>query len=296
MKELMEKFLYFMEYDQGSSERTIDSYRYWLRKFLTFAEVSTLEEYTIESVRWYQKHLHDSDLSKNSIRIAMIVLRRFTRWLHVDGHTIFSFDLISIPKNINGKKSYLTGEQIVKLIEQPKSKTRSGKRDKALLEVLFSTGLRVSELINLNTDQIKFENREIPVIGKGGHTRVVFLSENACRYLLSYLSTRIDSEPALFISVKGTAHRLSARQIQNLVKKYVTSAGLPLEITTHSLRHSFATFLLGRGANLRDIQEMLGHKQIATTQLYTHVTNERLREQHRKYYDNSPAKENTDKT
>jgi len=167
-------------------------------------------------------------------------------------------------------------------------------RDKAILEVLFSTGLRVSELIGLNRDTINFDRKEFGVIGKGRRARVVFLSDSAADWLKRYMDGREDDAPALFIRYSGKkpdvgqnekeAMRLTARSVQRLVEKYVKKARLPVKITPHGLRHSFATDLLSNGADLRAIQEMLGHKNVSTTQIYTHITNPQLKEIHTKFH------------
>jgi site-specific recombinase XerD len=182
----------------------------------------------------------------------------------------------------------LDKDQLDRLLKAPDLATEIGLRDRAILEMLFSTGLRVSELCKLDVDKINLEKREFGVIGKGGHARVVFLSQSACDYVAKYLSRRgKDPFKPLFISYKGkqTAdRRLSRRSVERLVDKYVRLARLPIPATPHTLRHSFATDLLINGADLRSVQEMLGHKNVATTQIYTHVTNKQLREVHEKFH------------
>lgn len=169
----------------------------------------------------------------------------------------------------------------------------AGLRDKAILEVLFSTGLRVSEIVKLNRESINLETREFGVIGKGGRARVVFLSESSVYWLKKYLAQREDDYKPLFIRYAGKKAeadktgeklRLTVRSVQRIVEKYVKKARLPIKITPHGLRHSFATDLLSAGADLRAIQEMLGHKNISTTQIYTHVTNPQLKEIHNKFH------------
>jgi site-specific recombinase XerD len=175
----------------------------------------------------------------------------------------------------------------------PQISTSQGIRDKAILEILFSTGLRVSELVDLNRDTVNLETKEFGVIGKGNRVRVVFLSDSACIWLKRYLDVREDDYQPLFIRFAGKKSdpdkngnflRLTARSVQRIVEKYVKKAKLPLKITPHGLRHSFATDLLSAGADIRAIQEMLGHKNISTTQIYTHVTNPQLREIHKKFH------------
>jgi site-specific recombinase XerD len=179
-----------------------------------------------------------------------------------------------------------------RLLVQPLPSSKSGFRDRAILELLFSTGLRVSELVHLNRDQINLKTREFGVIGKGGRLRVVFISRQAADHVAKYLMSREDKYRPLFIRnlrpneipASDEKVRLTARSIQRLVKHYVKTANLPVEATPHTLRHSMATDLLRSGADLRSVQEILGHKNIATTQIYTHVTDARLREVHEKFH------------
>jgi site-specific recombinase XerD len=199
---------------------------------------------------------------------------------------------IEIPKTEDRAVKFMTGEQMDRLLNAPSLSSIAGKRDKAILEVLFSTGLRVSELIKLNRDGIDFKRREFGIIGKGGRGRLVFLSARAAEWLELYLKARRDTYKPMFIRHKGTkapdkegeSMRLSARSVQRMVKKYVAKIKLPVDATPHVLRHSFATDLLMAGADLRSVQEMLGHKNVATTQIYTHVTNKHLKDVHEGFH------------
>jgi len=179
------------------------------------------------------------------------------------------------------------------LLAQPQLSSKTGLRDKAVLEVLFSTGLRVSELVSLNRDQIDENNKEFGVIGKGRRPRVVFLSERASDWVQKWLASRTDHWQPVFIrfagqledpTSDGEAMRLTTRSVQRLVDKYCRKAHLPIKISPHGVRHSFATDLLNNGAGLRDVQEMLGHKSIATTQIYTHVTRPQLKKVHQQFH------------
>jgi len=186
-------------------------------------------------------------------------------------------------------------EQLQRLLSSPKISNEAGLRDKAILETLFSTGLRVSELVRLNRDQINLTRREFGVRGKGDKPRVVFLSDTAVHWLERYVQTRKDSFKPLFRRYSGSIDttkdgekmRLTARSIQRIVEEYAKRCGLPVEVTPHTLRHSFATDLLIGGADLRSVQEMLGHESIRTTQVYTHVTNKRLKEVHKAFHGRS---------
>ncbi len=203
---------------------------------------------------------------------------------------VISPDKIDLPKAESRSIKFLERDSVDRLLNMPEISKIEGLRDKAILEVLFSTGLRVSELVGLNRDQINFDRREFGVIGKGRRARVVFLSDTAVEWLNRYLKERSDTSRALFIRYSGKTPddveslRLTARSVQRLVEKYVKKARLPIKITPHGLRHSFATDLLHGGADLRAIQEMLGHKNVSTTQIYTHITNPQLKEIHEKFH------------
>jgi len=189
---------------------------------------------------------------------------------------------------------FLNGqEHIEKFLSQPDLSSKTGLRDKAMLEVLFSTGLRVSELVSLSRDQLNIESREFGVIGKGRRPRVVFLSDRAATWLIQWLNSREDNWRPVFIRLAkskpdlladGEEMRLSTRSVQRVVDKYARQARLPIKISPHGLRHTFATDLLSNGAGLRDVQEMLGHKNIATTQIYTHVTQPKLKKTHGEFH------------
>jgi site-specific recombinase XerD len=202
---------------------------------------------------------------------------------------------IELPKIAERQVKFLTGKEVDRLLNAPSLSTIVGKRDKAILEVLFSTGLRVSELVSLNRDNVDIKRREFGVVGKGGRARVVFLSSRAASYLDEYLKAREDSFKPLFIrhsrnlapNLKDNQMRLTARSVQRILKKYSRKVKLPFDATPHVLRHSFATDLLMAGADIRSVQEMLGHKNIQTTQIYTHVTHRHLKEIYDTYHGRS---------
>jgi len=201
-------------------------------------------------------------------------------------------DKIDLPKIEERQVKFLTGEQIDRLLNAPSLSTIQGKRDKAILELLFSTGLRVSEVSKLDKDKLDLERREFGVIGKGGKARVVFLSNRAVKWLKEYLRCRDDHYKPLFIRHKGKIDpsipdekmRLTPRSIQRMIKKYREKIKLPVDATPHTIRHSFATDLLMAGADLRSVQEMLGHKNVSTTQIYTHVTHKHLKDVHEAFH------------
>ena len=201
-------------------------------------------------------------------------------------------DKIDLPKVAERKIEFLSGEEVDRLLAAPSLSTIQGKRDKAILEVFFSTGLRVSELTKLDRDKIDLDRREFGITGKGGRTRVVFLSSRSVDWLVKYLNERNDHFKPLFIRHKGKidpttpdeAMRLTPRSIQRMVKKYSHKVKLPIDAHPHLIRHSFASDLLNAGADIRSVQEMLGHKNISTTQIYTHVTNKQLRDIHETFH------------
>ena len=224
----------------------------------------------------------------------LIALRSFLKYLLKRDIAVVAPEKIDLPKAESRSIKFLEREQVDRLLNMPEISDKEGLRDKAILELLFSTGLRVSELTHLNRDTINFDRKEFGVIGKGRRARVVFLSDSAAEWLKRYIDSREDDVPALFIRYSGKkpdagqnaneAMRLTPRSVQRLVEKYVKKARLPIKITPHGLRHSFATDLLSGGADLRAIQEMLGHKNVSTTQIYTHITNPQLKEIYNKFH------------
>ena len=201
-------------------------------------------------------------------------------------------DKIDLPRVEERQVKFLSGEQVDRMLNAPSQDSIQGKRDKAILEVLFSTGLRVSELTKLDRDKVNLDTKEFGIVGKGGKARVVFLSSRAVDWLIKYLNERRDHFKPLFIHHKGKSDpttpdekmRLTPRSVQRMIKKYSHKMKMPMEVTPHVMRHSFATDLLNAGADIRSVQEMLGHKNISTTQIYTHVTNKQLRDIHEQFH------------
>jgi site-specific recombinase XerD len=215
------------------------------------------------------------------------------KWLIKQDAPVLHPEKIDLPKAESQHMKFLDKDKIELLLAQPRLSSKTGLRDKAILEVLFSTGLRVSELVSINRDQINEDTREFGVIGKGRRPRVVFLSERAADWLQKWLRSRSDHWNPVFIRfagkraermTDGEEMRLTTRSVQRLVDKYCRKAKLPIKISPHGVRHSFATDLLSNGAGLRDVQEMLGHKNVATTQIYTHVTKPQLKKVHSKFH------------
>lgn len=295
------EFLEYLEVEKGSSPLTIRDYKHYLNRFSNWLAKEgirmSLKDVNPEIVRQYRVYLsrlanRGRPLSRKTQGYHVIALRSFLRWLIKNDYEVMSPDKIDLPKISERQVKFLTGEQVDRLLNAPSLSTIQGKRDKAILEVLFSTGLRVSELVSLDRDKVDLERREFGIVGKGGKARVVFLSQRATKWLEEYLKARKDKFKPLFIRHKGKEDpttsddemRLSVRTVQRIIKKYGEKMRLPIEVTPHVLRHSFATDLLMAGADIRSVQEMLGHKNIQTTQIYTHVTHKHLREVHEAFH------------
>jgi site-specific recombinase XerD len=300
---LIAEFLEYLEIQKGCSPLTIQRYRHYLWRFrdwLTENSPATKpEDIDLELVRKYRlylAHLRARDglpLERVTQSYHIIALRAFLRYLLVQRDIpTLSPDKVELPKQSSRSVSFLNPGQIERLLNSPKISNNAGLRDRTILETLFSTGLRVSELVSLNRDQIDLERKEFGVRGKGNKIRVVFLSDTAAQWIERYLRARKDNFKPLFIRYSGAVDiqkngekmRLTARSIQNIVSKYAKKSGLPIEATPHTLRHSFATDLLISGADIRSVQEMLGHESIRTTQVYTHVTNRHLKEVHKAFH------------
>lgn len=308
---LVKEFLEYLEIERNVSQLTIRNYKHYLERFLGFLAANTPpspatavkdlthEAISGESIRQYRlflsRYVDEKGISLKRVtqNYHLIALRSFLKYCIKRDIEVVNPEKIDLPKAESHSIKFLEREQIERLLNMPELSEKEGYRDKAILETLFSTGLRVSELVKLNRDSINFERKEFGVIGKGRRARVVFLSDRAAEWLKRYIGSREDDYPAIFIRYSGKkpdsdnvaeSYRLTARSVQRLVEKYAKKARLPLKITPHGLRHSFATDLLSNGADLRAIQEMLGHKNVSTTQIYTHITNPQLKEIHNKFH------------
>lgn len=300
IKDHLFDYLDWLELEKGLSANSQKNYSNFLKRFFEFLKVNNLEElkpnelspdhiwkYRLFLSRQFKKNAAVS-LKRSTQNHYLVALRSLLTYFVKRDIPSLPPDKVDIPRDAEEKKvNFLSLEQIEKLLHVPDTATLIGLRDRAILETLFSTGLRIAELVALNKEQIvvkeKVSDLEIVIIGKGNRTRPVYISERALKWLEKYLESRKDSEKALFINYGGInpLTRLSARSIERMVKRYALMAGLPLTTTCHTLRHSFATDLLSKGADLRTVQEFLGHKNVATTQIYTHITKPHLREVHR---------------
>lgn len=312
LEKLVQEFLEYLEVERGVSPLTVRNYSHYLRRFAKWMNQqgkSRLSDIAQESIRQYRLYLArlparqglgdggtdgrgSPPLSKKTQGYHAIALRSFLRYLIKTDRQVLSPDKIDLPKPEAREIEFLSGGQVDRMLAAPSLSSVGGKRDKAILEVLFSTGLRVSELVSLDRDTADLDRREFGVIGKGGRPRVVFLSHRAAETIRDYLVARNDNYKPLFIRHKGKVDpqvsdeevRLTARSVQRMIKKYARKIKLPVDVTPHVLRHSFATDLLMAGADLRSVQEMLGHKNVSTTQIYTHVTNKQLRDVHEAFH------------
>ena len=299
------EFLEYMEVERGSSPLTIRNYNHYLIRFVDWMKKSDIRRNLVdinqEVIRRYRVYLSrlpvgkDATMARKTQGYHAIAIRSFLKWLIKNDYKVMAPDKIDLPKNAERQVKFLNGEQVDRLLNAPSITKITGKRDKAILEVLFSTGLRVSELAKLDRDKVDLERREFGIVGKGGKARVVFLSRRAAEWIDKYLKARDDHFKPLFVRHKGKVEpttpdesmRLTPRSIQRLVKKYSHKMKLPVEVTPHVIRHSFATDLLMAVADLRSVQEMLGHKNVSTTQVYTHVTDRQLREMHERFHGKS---------
>jgi len=301
LENLIHTFLQHLKLEKNYSEKTLESYGHYLIRFLEWSGAEQISDISPTLVRDYRVELYDykdengHKLKPKTRNLHLIALRSFLRYLIVERDLeVMAPEKIPLGKTDDRDITFLSDEELGKLLSAPNTKGKIGKRDKAILELLFSTGLRVSELVSLDREKINLEAQEFSVVGKGGKSRVVFISDRARTALKDYLATREDDYAPLFIRYRGPrpqegedeeeSFRISARSVQRLVKKYVRKTGISKEATPHTLRHSFATDLLSSGADVREVQELLGHSDISTTQVYTHVTDRKLKEIHKKYH------------
>lgn len=300
-------YLEYLEIEKGLSSKTQENYSRFLSKFFNWLEREGLGELPPSSLSadhiWkyrvylskYADPVRKKLLKKSTQNYYLIALRGLLEYFVEKDITSLPPGKIKLAKDKSDKEiKFLNLGQIEELLLAPKTDSIQGLRDRAILETLFSTGLRVAELVNLNRDQFKLRNLkadvEISVIGKGSKVRTIYFSDRSIKWLKAYLEKRQDLDPALFINYRrgekkeNASRRLTTRSIEDIVKKYILISGLPVMASPHTLRHSYATDLLTQGVDLRTVQEFLGHRNIATTQIYTHVTNKRLRDIHKKFH------------
>jgi len=307
IKQFLSNYLDYIEIEKGLSNKTQENYARFLKKFFDWLEESKLShlspsDLTPEIIWNYRLFLSrhadphtKQTLKKSTQNYYLIALRSLLEFFVEKNIASLSPSQVKLAKDKADKEiKFLKIDQIEQLLLSPKTNTPIGLRDRAILETLFSTGLRVAELVALNCDQFQIRpgqtDLEIAIVGKGQKVRTVYFSSRATGWIAKYLAGRHDDDEALFINYKPGAEkkdetrRLTTKSIEDIVKKYIKQAGLPVMATPHTLRHSYATDLLGQGVDLRLVQEFLGHRNIATTQIYTHVTNKQLKDVHKKFH------------
>jgi len=291
-------FLEYLEIEQNRSQKTIANYDHYLTRLIDFAgdvKVSDIDNELIRKWRLWLNRLGTNtsdELGKTTMNYHLTALRSFLKYCAKRNIPALTADKIELARTKRKQVTFLTPEELEHLFSQPNMDTTSGLRDRAILELLFSSGLRVSELVGLDRDHINLKRREFMVRGKGQKDRPIFISPEAANWIEQYLDKRKDNTKPLFIRYSGSKkvdltgnyHRLTARSIQRLVSRYALLAGITKQVSPHTLRHSFATDLLMNGADIRSVQAMLGHSNISTTQIYTHVTDPHLKEVHTKFH------------
>lgn len=304
LADLIDEFIEYVEVERGRSIRTAENYRLYMERLVEFAGNIPVYKITDELIRkyrlWLNRYIDEQgrDLSTITQNYHLIALRNFLKYCSQRDIETLDSGRIILPKIQKKQVSFLLAEEVARMFDAIDSDDANGLRDKAILELLFSGGMRVSELCNLNRDQVNLERREFTVRGKGNKDRPIFISQSAADAIGEYLSSRSDNLKPLFLNNSRNVHknltdsdgvdaseqrRLTPRSIQRIVSKYAQAAGITKHVTPHTLRHSFATDLLMNGADLRSVQSMLGHSNIATTQIYTHVTDPHLKEVHEKF-------------
>jgi site-specific recombinase XerD len=295
-------YLEYLEVELNRSQKTIENYNHYLDRFITYIDdqynVTKAEKLTLPMVRKYRIYLHRFETSsgttfrESTLNYHIIALRNFLKYLAKQDVSTLAPEKIEVGKNQDRQVDFLEPEEIERLINAAHGPDLTSLRDRAILELLFSAGLRVSELVSINRDDINLTRQEFSVRGKGGKLRIVFISDSAKRILEQYIKKRRDIDEALFVRLRTGMHkeadaeglRLTPRSIQRIVKKYSTKAGIVKDVHPHTLRHTFATDLLQNGADIRSVQAMLGHANITTTQIYTHVTNQNLKGIHDRFH------------
>lgn len=281
---LQREWLEHLEIEKGRSLKTVANYERYLNEFFKLTKIQSVKDINDEAVRKFRLLLNRRDLKKNTQNYYLIALRVFLKYLAWRNIKALSANRIELAKVGARELDLISSEELTRLLGAPKGNVEKTLRDKAILELLFSTGLRVSELCGLDVDSFDLRQDEFSVRGKGEKMRLVFLSPAAKDALKSYLDKRQNiDEAALFVGEKGT--RLTSRSVERMIKSYAAKAGISKKVTPHVIRHSFATDLLKNGADLRAVQLLLGHANIATTQVYTHFTDKHLKEVHKKFHD-----------
>jgi site-specific recombinase XerD len=292
-------YLEYLEIERNRSQNTIANYDHYLTRLSDYAgdiQVSDIDDELVRKWRLWLNRLGtnvNDELQKSTQNYHLIALRSFLRYCSKRNITALAPDKIELANTKRPQVTFLNEDELERMLAQPDITTLAGLRDRAMLELLFSSGLRVSELVGLDRDHINLKRREFMVRGKGQKDRPIFISNVASDWLQQYLNARKDNTKPLFIrlggnnthvDLSGNFHRLTARSVQRFVAHYALLAGITKHVSPHTLRHSFATNLLMNGADLRSVQALLGHSDISTTQIYTHVTDPHLKAVHEKFH------------
>ena len=291
-------FLEYLEIEQNRSQKTIQNYDHYLTRLIDFAGDIEVADINPELIRKWRLWLNSlgtnvsDELGMTTQNYHLIALRSFLKFCAKRDIPALTADKIELARTKRKQVTFLNEDELERMFEQPDTSTLAGLRDRAILELLFSSGLRVSELAGLDKDHINLKRREFMVRGKGQKDRPIFISPEAAGWIQKYIDKRTDNTRPLFVrysgskkvDLSGNFHRLTVRSVQRLVARYARLAGITKQVSPHTLRHSFATDLLMNGADLRSVQAMLGHSNIATTQIYTHVTDPHLREVHTRFH------------
>ncbi|MBA2278922.1 tyrosine-type recombinase/integrase [Candidatus Saccharibacteria bacterium] len=299
VSKLKTDFLEYLEIEQNRSQKTIQNYDHYLTRLLDFAgddiKISQIDSELLRKWRLWLNRLGTNvsdELQKNTQNYHLIALRSFLKYCVKRDIPALAPDKVELAKVVRKQVTFLNPEELDRLFAQPDTSLLTGLRDRAILELLFSSGLRVSELVGLDRDHVNLKRKEFMVRGKGQKDRPIFISQEAADWLEKLISRRQDNSKPLFmrmsgakkVSLDGNFYRLTARSVQRLVARYALLAGITKHVSPHTLRHSFATDLLMNGADLRSVQAMLGHSNIATTQIYTHVTDPHLKKVHEQFH------------
>lgn len=294
LNDAIRRFLEYTEVEKNQSEKTLENYRHYLGRFREFAGNIDASRITLDLVHKYRLHLSRRKLGIKTQNYHVIALRAFLKYLIKNDIKTLAPEKIDLSKIPERTVEYLSREELERLFKAVPMNSTRGMRDRAIMETLYSTGLRVSELTNLNRSQVDLRRGEFMVRGKGKKPRVVFLSERAKKHIAAYVKARTDNFEPLFLNhgrtkknedlSLGEKRRLTTVSVENIVRNYTRRAGIIKKVTPHTLRHSFATELLLAGADIRSVQEMLGHASITTTQIYTHITNKKLKQIHEKFH------------
>jgi site-specific recombinase XerD len=294
-------FLEYLEIEQNRSQRTIRNYDHYLTRLIDYAGDIKVSDIDAELIRKWRLWLNrlgtnvSDELQKNTQNYHLIALRSFLKFCAKRDIPALAADKVELARTTRKQVTFLNPEELERLFDQADTTKLHGLRDRAILELLFSSGLRVSELVGLDKDHINLKRREFMVRGKGQKDRPIFISPDAAEWVQRYLDQRTDTTKPLFIRYSGSKqvdtsgnyHRLTARSVQRMVSRYALLAGITKHVSPHTLRHSFATDLLMNGADLRSVQALLGHSNVSTTQIYTHVTDPHLKSVHEKFHRHS---------